>query len=330
MRILICGGAGYIGSHLAKFAAESGHDITVVDNLSTGHAESITGLPHHTGDIGDQEFITPLLKSNPYDLIMHFCAFSLVGESVTDPAAYYQNNVAQTLNLLQAMQKTGHNKLVFSSTAAIFGIPEKEKIDEAHPKNPINPYGHTKLMVEQILQDYAAAYGLNSVCLRYFNAAGADSSGCIGEKHNPETHLIPNILKSVASGGTLALKVFGTDYPTPDGSCVRDYIHVNDLASAHLLAGDYLENNAGAHAFNLGIGNGFSVLDVIKAAEKITGQSIAYEKCERRPGDPPVLVADSSRAQDVLGWKPQYNDIESIIETAWKWHRDDESFKTWK
>jgi len=251
----------------------------------------------------------------------------LVGESVSDPASYYQNNVGQTLNLLQAMKQTGHKRLVFSSTAAVYGNPEQDAINENHPKNPINPYGRGKWMVEQILQDYAQAYGMDSVCLRYFNAAGADPSAAIGEKHNPETHLIPNILKSVASGGELTLNVFGTDYPTSDGSCVRDYIHVNDLASAHLLAGEYLQNNAGYHAFNLGIGKGFSVLEVIKAAEAVTGQNIEYKPCDRRPGDPPTLVADSTLAQQTLNWQPAYTDIESIIKTAWPWHKNHETFK---
>lgn len=329
MRILICGGAGYIGSHIAKFAAEAGHDIVIVDNLATGHRNSVSGLEFHEGDIGDPVFMESLLSKNTFDLIMHFCAFSLVGESVKDPAMYYQNNVAQTLSLLDAMIKTGHKRLVFSSTAAVYGVPNQENISEDHDKNPINPYGRSKWMIEQILDDYAAAYDLDSVRLRYFNAAGAEPSGCIGEKHDPETHLIPNILKSVASGGKLELKVFGVDYPTQDGSCIRDYIHVNDLASAHLLAGEYLHNNPGTHAFNLGIGHGFSVLEVIKAAEKITGQSISFEICERRPGDPPVLVADSSLAKETLNWNPQYTRIEDIIETAWHWHKNQEQFKPW-
>lgn len=326
MKILVCGGAGYIGSHLCKTAVEAGHAVTVIDNLATGHGQSLSGVTCHEGDIGDKDFLVAHLQSQHYDLIMHFCAFSLVGESVTNPALYYQNNVARTLALLDAMRETGHDKLVFSSTAAIYGTPETDEIDENHPKSPINPYGRSKWMIEQILQDYASAYSLNSVCLRYFNAAGADPSGNIGEKHNPETHLIPNILKSVASGGELQLKVFGKDYPTPDGSCVRDYIHVNDLAAAHLLAGDYLQSNPGAHAFNLGIGKGFSVLEVIQAAEKITGQKISYEICDRRPGDPAILIADSRKAQSTLGWKPEYTDIEEIIATAWKWHQGGEKF----
>ncbi|MBT5483708.1 MAG: UDP-glucose 4-epimerase GalE [Gammaproteobacteria bacterium] len=328
MKILICGGAGYIGSHIAKAATEAGHKITIVDNLVTGHKESIPGLPFHQGNIGDLTFMESVLKGARYDLVMHFCAFSLVGESFTDPESYYQNNVAQTLNLLQVMKQTGHKRLVFSSTAATYGNPEQDKINENHPKNPINPYGRAKWMIEQILQDYSAAYRVDSVCLRYFNAAGSDPSATIGEKHKPETHLIPNTLKSVASGGELTLNVFGTDYPTPDGSCVRDYIHVNDLASAHLLAGEYLQNNSGYHAFNLGIGKGFSVLEVIKAAEAVTGQKIEYKLCDRRPGDPPVLVADSTLAQQTLNWQPWYTSIENIIATAWSWHKNRETFKS--
>jgi len=260
---------------------------------------------------------------------MHFCAFSLVGESVREPAAYYHNNVAHTLTLLDAMRQSGHTNLVFSSTAAVYGTPQQDSINEEHVKQPINPYGRSKWMVEQVLQDYAAAYGLNSVSLRYFNAAGADPCGCLGEKHDPETHLIPNILKSVASGGEIQLKVFGTNYPTHDGTCVRDYIHVNDLASAHLLAGAFLPTHPGAHAFNLGNGDGFSVLEVIRAAEAVTGQAIPFDISERRPGDPPTLVADSTRAIDTLGWKPHYTNINDIIDTAWPWHRDGETFKPW-
>lgn len=326
MHILIAGGAGYIGSHVAKFAHDTDHTVTVVDNLATGHRESVAGLALHAGDIGDAAFMTGVLGSTRFDLVMHFCAFSLVGESVTDPAAYYRNNVGQTLALLDAMRATGHTNLVFSSTAAVYGVPQTGRIAEDHPKQAINPYGRSKWMIEQILQDYAAAYGLHSVSLRYFNAAGADPSGALGEKHDPETHLIPNILKAVASGGKLPLKVFGTHYPTPDGSCIRDYIHVNDLASAHLLAGNYLQQNPGAHAFNLGIGAGFSVLDVIRAAETVTGQAIPFEVCAPRPGDPPMLVADATWARQALGWTPHYTAIEAIIETAWAWHGRGERF----
>lgn len=335
MRILVCGGAGYIGSHLVKYVLEKGHQVVVIDNLSTGHGQAVAGIEFHQADVGDEGWLSSFLSSHHFDLVMHFCAYSLVGESVEQPEKYFQNNVGNTLTLLKVMRATGHDRLVFSSTAAIYGEPEANIISESHPKQPINPYGRSKWMVEQILQDYAKAYGLRSVSLRYFNAAGADPSAAIGEKHNPETHLIPNILKSVASGGSLILKLFGNNYPTPDGSCVRDYIHVNDLASAHLLAGEYLldadtaEMPVKAYAFNLGVGKGFSVLEVIEAASKVTGQNITYEICDRRPGDPAVLVADPAQAREVLGWKPEYTEIESIIETAWQWHKGGEKFKNY-
>lgn len=328
MRILICGGAGYIGSHVARMAVDHDHEVLVLDNLNTGWRDAVQDMDFLQLDIHDESRLVELFSGSTFDLVMHFCAYSLVGESMEQPGKYYHNNVSGTLSLLRAMVNCGVSNLVFSSTAAVYGEPRTEQIVENHPKQPISPYGRSKWMVEQILQDCAQAYGLNSVCLRYFNAAGADPSGCIGEKHEPETHLIPNILKSVASGGELNLKVFGTDYPTPDGSCVRDYIHVNDLASAHLLAGEYLKDNPGARAFNLGIGKGFSVLEVIEAARRVTGQSIDYEVCGHRPGDPPVLVANASAARDQLGWTPGYTEIEAIIETAWNWHKNGERFKT--
>lgn len=326
MEILVCGGAGYVGSHIVKLAIEKGHGVTVVDNLSTGHEKSVMGAKLLQGDIGDRSWIEALMRRKTFDLVMHFCAYSLVGESFDDPVKYYDNNVGSTLMLLRAMLETGHKKLIFSSTAAVYGELQELNFAEDHPKNPISPYGKSKWMVEQILQDFASAYDFSSVCLRYFNAAGADPAATIGEKHSPETHLIPNILRSVASGGNLKLKVFGTDYPTPDGSCLRDYIHVNDLASAHLLAGEFLQEEIGAHAFNLGNGQGFSVLEVISAARKVTGEMIEFESCERRVGDPSVLVANASAARDVLGWDPRYIEIEKIIETAWIWHKKGEQF----
>lgn len=327
MDILICGGAGYIGSHTAKLVSSAGHKVSVLDNLSTGSRQAVSTSNFHYADIENETQLIELFTNNKFDLVMHFCAYSLVDESMANPDKYYRNNVAGTLSLLRAMNHCGISNLVFSSTAAVYGEPQTDQISEQHPMQPINPYGRSKLMVEHVLQDYALAYGLNSVSLRYFNAAGADPSGCIGERHEPETHLIPNILKTVASSGNLALKLFGTDYPTPDGSCVRDYIHVNDLASAHLLAGEFLKINTGAHAFNLGIGKGFSVLEVIEAASKVTGQKIDYEVCDRRLGDPPVLVADASAARAKLGWDPEYTEIEEIIETAWNWHKGGEQFK---
>ncbi len=317
--ILVCGGAGYIGSHMVRLLIERGLDVTVFDNLSTGHAQAVGAARLVQGDVLDAAALDAVLGGQRFDAVMHFCALSLVGESVRQPLAYYRNNVTGTLNLLEAMQRHGVDRLVFSSTAAIFGEPQQGRIDEDHPAAPINPYGRSKWMVEQMLQDAARASGLRSVSLRYFNAAGASPSGEIGESHDPETHLIPNILKSALAGGA-GLKVFGTDYPTPDGTCVRDYIHVDDLAAAHLAALDWMDQQPGAHAFNLGNGQGFSVLEVIDAARRVTGHAIPYTVEPRRPGDPATLVAGAERAQACLGWMPTYQSIEEIIETAWRWH----------
>ena len=324
MKVLVLGGAGYIGSHICKMLSHYSHKSVVVDNLSTGHRDAVRWSHFIEADILKPGALVRILQDEgPFDLIMHFCAKSLVGESVQKPALYYRNNVVGTLNLLDAMVETGHDKLVFSSTAAVFGMPEKDEIDEQHPRFPINPYGQSKKMIEDVLGDYHEAYGIKSVALRYFNACGADPEGDIGERHEPETHLIPNILKSATAGKTTLLKVFGDNYPTPDGTCIRDYIHVNDLASAHILAGEYLQTHAGAFAFNLGNGDGFSVFEVIKAAAKVIGQNIAYTIEAPRAGDPPVLVADAKKAGVVLGWQPDYIDIESIIATAWQWHQNE-------
>jgi UDP-glucose 4-epimerase len=324
MKVLVLGGAGYIGSHICKALSLLNHESVVVDNLSTGHREAVRWSQFIEADILDPDaLITILQDEGPFDLIMHFCAKSLVGESVQKPALYYRNNVAGTLNLLDAMVATNHDKLVFSSTAAVFGMPEKELIDEQHSRLPINPYGQSKKMIEDVLGDYHHAYGIKSVALRYFNACGADPEGEIGERHEPETHLIPNILKSAIAGKTSQLKVFGDNYPTPDGTCIRDYIHVNDLSSAHILAGEYLQHNDGAFAFNLGNGNGFSVFQVIDAAKQIVQQDIAFSVEAPRAGDPSTLVADSTRARQVLGWQPVYTDIASIIATAWTWHQNE-------
>ena len=331
MKILICGGAGYIGSHMVKLALDEGHEVTVIDNLSTGHADAMTVLNCESlnfvqADIANTDEVSKILKESPVDLVMHFCAHSLVGESVRNPIRYYQNNVGSTLSLLEAMRVTDHDRLVFSSSAAVYGSPQSDLIDEFHPCLPINPYGHSKLMVEQILKDSAEAYGLNSVCLRYFNAAGAHPAGNIGEKHDPETHLIPNILKSLMAGAGEPLRVFGTDYPTADGSCIRDYIHVDDLSKAHLLAGDFLKKNLGSYSFNLGTGKGYSVLEVIKAAEKVSEQAIHFEVSNRRPGDPASLVADATKAGTLLNWVPKSSDLESIVASAWNWHKSGEKF----
>ena len=328
MRILVCGGAGYIGSHMAKWLARTGAQVTVLDNLSTGHIDAVRWGELLQVDLLDAPALEQVFAARRFDAVMHFCARSLVGESVAQPYAYYANNVGGTLNLLEAMRRHGVERLVFSSTAAVFGNPQAERIDEEHPKAPINPYGASKLMVERILADAAAAYGLRSVALRYFNAAGASPDGDIGEAHDPETHLIPNVLKAAqaatgggAGAGAARLQVFGDDYPTPDGTCVRDYVHVDDLAQSHSLALDYMDAHTGAHAFNLGNGNGFSVRQVIEAAERVTGVGIGYTVSPRRPGDPPILVAASDRARSELGWQPAHTDLESIIESAWHWHR---------
>lgn len=320
MDILVCGGAGYIGSHMVRHLQERGHGVVVFDNLSTGHREAVGEAPLVVGDLLDPDALARLFQASRFDAVIHFCALSLVGASMTEPNRYYQNNVTGSLNLLQAMQQAGVEQLVFSSTAAVFGHPESELIDEDHPTRPINPYGASKLMVERMLADAAQAYGLRSVALRYFNAAGADTSGELGESHDPETHLIPNVLRAALGQGS-GLKVFGDDYATRDGTCVRDYIHVNDLAAAHLAAVEFMATHAGAHVFNLGNGQGFSVLEVIEAARAITGARIDFERAPRRAGDPPVLVASSAKAREQLGWVPGYTDIGAIIESAWRWHR---------
>ncbi|TVQ41233.1 MAG: UDP-glucose 4-epimerase GalE [Wenzhouxiangella sp.] len=317
--ILICGGAGYIGSHMVALLIERGLDVVVFDNLSTGHGEAVAGATLIEGDVRDAAALDSVFRSRRFDAVMHFCALSLVGESVRVLVAYYQSNVAGTLTLLEAMQRHGVGKLVFSSTAAVYGHPQQELIAEDHPTVPINPYGRSKRMVEQVLADAAAAYGLRAVALRYFNAAGAHPEGQIGESHDPETHLIPNVLKAALGSGA-GLKVFGDDYPTADGTCVRDYIHVDDLAEAHLAALDWMQRNEGFHAFNLGNGQGFSVLQIIEAARRVTGKDIPFQVEVRRPGDPATLVACADLAREALGWQPRYREMEGIIETAWRWH----------
>ena len=318
-RVLVCGGAGYIGSHMAKWLAAHGAEPVVLDNLSTGHREAVRFGPLVEADLLDPTSLDAAFAAGPFEAVMHFCARSLVGESVQQPLAYYENNVAGTLNLLQAMRRHGVDRIVFSSTAAVFGEPVAATIDEDHPKTPINPYGASKLMVERVLADAAQAYGLRSVTLRYFNAAGASADGDIGEAHTPETHLIPNVLRAALGDGS-RLKVFGDDWPTPDGTCVRDYIHVDDLAQAHWLALDHMAAHGGAHAFNLGNGRGFSVREVIAAAEAASGRTVAFDIAPRRAGDPAVLVAASDRARDVLGWSPRHADLAEIIDSAWRWH----------
>jgi UDP-glucose 4-epimerase len=317
--ILVCGGAGYIGSHMARWLALRDFEVTVLDNLSTGHRQAVQWGELIEADVLDPASLEHAFAGRRFEAVMHFCARSLVGESVGKPYDYYANNVVGTLNLLETMRRHDVSKLVFSSTAAVFGQPESDSIDESHPRQPINPYGASKLMVERILADAAPAYGLRSVALRYFNAAGASPDASVGESHAPETHLIPNVLRAALGTGP-ALKVFGDDYPTRDGTCIRDYVHVDDLAQAHELALGWLEGNAGAHAFNLGNGQGFSVREVIAAASAVSGREIDYAVEPRRDGDPSVLVASSTKARSELGWAPVHTTVEPIIASALRWH----------
>ena len=320
MKILVVGGAGYIGSHMVKRLLADGHQVVVVDNLSTGYEDAVLSKTFYQVDIASSDGINQVFKSHIIDAVFHFASYIQVGESVTAPAKYYENNVSATLTLLKAMVDADVKKFVFSSTAAVFGNPAYSPIDEKHPKRPINPYGHSKLMVEQILQDFDHAYGLKSVSLRYFNAAGADPEGILGERHEPETHLIPLVLQA-ASGRRAAISVFGQDYDTPDGTCVRDYIHINDLADAHVKAIEYLNAGNPSAAFNLGNSKGFSVREIIQAAEKVTGKTIPVKYEGRRAGDPPTLVADATLANQVLGWSPHYTDVSEIIRHAWAWEQ---------
>jgi UDP-glucose 4-epimerase len=319
MNLLIPGGAGYIGSHMVKYAQALGHEVVVLDDFSTGYDWAVRDCQVLNVDLLDRDKLAKVLSGLKFDGVIHFAAKSLVGESILKPEVYYRNNVVGTLNLVSEMLKNEVNNLVFSSTAAIFGNPTREKLTEDHPQNPINPYGKSKLMVEGILSDICTTHGFNAVCFRYFNAAGADESGIIGEAHEPETHLIPNILKSISSGRS-ELKVFGDDYETPDGTCLRDYVHVNDLAQAHLLGLNNLESQPGFSAFNLGNGNGFSVLQVIESCQQVTGAEVRYSLGARRAGDPAALVSDSTLAKDVLGWRPKFGNLNQIIESAWRWH----------
>ena len=320
MNLLVIGGAGYIGSHMVKLLLAKNHSVTVLDNLSTGYRDAVIGGVFIQGDIGDRALLDKIFSDNQIDAVLHFASFIQVSESILNPELYYQNNLTYTINLLNAMNLADVKMFVFSSTAAIFGEPSYTPIDELHPKLPINPYGHGKLMVEQILEDYDLAYGLKSVCLRYFNAAGADADGELGERHEPETHLIP-ILLQVASGRRERISVFGTDYSTPDGTCIRDYIHVMDLCEAHIAALDYLQNHKQSGRFNLGNGNGFSVAQVIEAVETVVGITIPIDYAERRHGDPAILVADTTLAKSILKWSPKYRNLKTIVEHAWKFEQ---------
>jgi UDP-glucose 4-epimerase len=319
--VVVAGGAGYIGSHMVRMLQESGYQAVVVDNMATGYADAVRfGAELRAGDIGDAGFMRGVLREFQPKCVMHFAAASLVGESMVQPSKYWRNNLVQTLNLLDTMLECEVKQFIFSSTAAVYGNPIEVPITEQHPQLPINPYGNSKLAVEKALQDYGTAYGLRSITLRYFNAAGAHPDGSIGERHEPETHLIPLVLQ-VASGRREVIGRFGQDFPTRDGSCIRDYIHVQDLCTAHLLALRKLEEGAGTTVYNLGNGNGHSVNEVIEAARRVTGHPIPVRDDPRRAGDPPVLVADATRARQELGWTPQYADIETIIAHAWQWEQ---------
>jgi UDP-glucose 4-epimerase len=320
MRILVVGGAGYIGSHMVKQLLRSGHDVVTLDDLSTGYRDAVLGGSFIQGSIADGKLLDRVFAEHRYDAVFHFASFIQVGESVAQPAKYYANNLANTLNLLDAMVRNEIRHFVFSSSAAIFGEPRNVKIDEDHPVAPINPYGATKAMVEQILRDYDHAYGLRSVSLRYFNACGADPEAELGERHNPETHLIPLALQTI-SGRRQHLMVYGRDYDTPDGTCIRDYVHVCDLCDAHLLALEYMLDGAVSNAFNLGNGDGYSVQQVIDTIALVTGKAVSIVNGPRRPGDPARLVADSSKAKKALGWKPRFSGLDVIVSHAWSWEK---------
>jgi UDP-glucose 4-epimerase len=320
MNILVVGGAGYIGSHMVKRLLKDGHHVMVIDNLSKGYRDAVLCKAFFKVDMADRASITKIFAENPIDVVFHFASFIEVGESILYPEKYYKNNTEGTQALLEVMNEFQVNYFIFSSTAAVFGNPQYHPIDEKHPKNPINPYGHSKLLVEEMLERYARSYSLKSVVLRYFNAAGADPEGELGERHYPETHLIPLVLQA-ASGRRDSISVFGNDYDTFDGTCVRDYIHIHDLVEAHVMAMRYLKKENVSGAFNLGNGQGFSVLEIIKAAEAVTRKKIPVKLVKRRLGDPPTLVADASLAKKILGWSPQLKDIHTMIEHAWHWEQ---------
>lgn len=315
--ILVMGGAGYIGSHTVKHLLANNYSVVVADNLVYGHKEAVDSrAKFEIADLADKASLRKVFDKYNIDAVIHFAAFAYVGESVQNPQKYYQNNVVGTINLLDVMMEYGVKKIVFSSTCATYGEPQYTPIDEKHPQNPINPYGRTKLMIEQIFADYEKAYGLQHIALRYFNAAGCAADGSIGESHTPETHIIPLVLKAI-TGERDNIKVFGTDYDTRDGTCIRDYIHVEDLAQAHRLAVEKLGSYNGC--INLGTGVGTTVKEIITAAENVSGKKCPVEYAERRAGDPAKLFADNRKAKKILGWNPQYLNIENIIQTAWNW-----------
>ncbi|MDF2571835.1 MAG: galE [Sporomusa sp.] len=320
MNILVTGGAGYIGSHTVRLLEQTGGNVVVYDNLVTGHRNAVKNSTFVKGDIFDSTLLADTIKRYDISSVVHFAAYSLVGVSMVKPRDYYHNNVVGTLNLLDVMLANGVNKLVFSSTAAVYGEPETSPITESVAKNPTNVYGQTKLIMENAMADYSRSYGLKYIALRYFNACGADNAGDIGEDHQPETHLVPLVLKACL-GKTDTLKIFGDDYPTKDGTCVRDYIHVNDLGQAHVLALKALYNGHESSVYNLGNGSGFTVKEIIEAAEAVTGLPAPKEIAPRRAGDPAVLVASSDKIRKELGWQSKYTDIRNIIATAWRWHK---------
>lgn len=319
MSILVTGGLGYVGSHAVKQLVDRGEQVICLDDLVFGHKEAAGGSEIVIGNIGDQALLRQVFSTHKIDSVMHFAAFAAVGESVENPQKYYLNNISNSLAMLQVMLEFDVKMMIFSSSAATFGEPEIVPIPEDHPKNPTNPYGRSKLMLEHILKEYEHAYGLRSISLRYFNASGADPSGLIGEDHTPEHHLIPLIIQ-VALGQRPQVSIFGTDWPTPDGTCVRDYVHVSDLAQAHLLGLDSLRQGKQTTAYNLGNGSGYSVMEVVKMVEKVSGKSIKAVPSDRRPGDPAVLVASAAKITSELGWSPNYPDLETIVRSAWNWH----------
>lgn len=319
--ILVTGGAGYIGSHYVLHALEQGSEVAVLDNMVYGHPEAVPdGVTLVRGEMGDRALLDRLFSEHAIDAVVHFAAYAYVGESVTDPAKYYNNNAVAALNVLDAMRDHGVNRFVFSSTCATYGDPQYVPMDEAHPQNPINPYGESKYFVERILKAYDRAYGLRYTALRYFNAAGADPQGRIGESHDPETHLIPLVFQA-ATGQRESVTIFGTDYDTPDGTCVRDYIHILDLASAHSQALERLRGGADSAVYNLGSEQGYSVREVIETCERVSGKPVKVVEGPRRAGDPPRLVASAGKAKSELGWSPKYQDLGEIVATAWNWER---------
>jgi UDP-glucose-4-epimerase GalE len=323
LSVLVCGGAGYIGSHVNKMLSQKGYETVVLDNLVYGHRQAVKWGTFVQGDLGDKALLDQLFSQYRFEAVIHLAAWAYVGESVAHPEKYYENNVVNTLNLLKAMRRHQCSKLVFSSTCATYGQPEQVPITEDMPQCPINPYGASKLMCERMMVDFSKAYDLSFVALRYFNAAGADPDGQLGESHSPETHLIPLVLDA-ASGNRESISVFGTDYPTPDGSCIRDYIHVWDLAQAHVLALSYLEQGGSSECLNLGNESGASVWEVIQTACQVTGKEIPVKPYPRREGDPAKLVGSCEKAKQILGWNPQYPQLETIIQHAWNWHQNRE------